>query len=272
MDKFRIGHTGITWGYGAAQMEEALRDTAELGYRAFETFGSVLEQFERDRPGGFGALLQRYGIPLSAAYCGTAFYDPAQGEADVEQVAKWAEVAKSLGATTIVLQGGQRREEPYTQWEGMASVFNEIARRVAALGMITALHPHTGTLIETEAEIDAILAAVDPRLVSFAPDTGQIQKGGGDAVAVLRRHKARIGHVHLKDYGGGRETGYAGYEPIGSGMIDMAAIFQVLAEGNFSGWVMVELDSTPSAPRPPREAAAMSRSYLAKLLGDRAQW
>ena len=57
MDKFRIGHTGITWGYQAAQMEEALRDTAELGYRAFETFGSVLEQFERDSPGGFGALL-----------------------------------------------------------------------------------------------------------------------------------------------------------------------------------------------------------------------
>jgi inosose dehydratase len=272
MAVFHIGHTGITWGYGAEPTEEAIRDVAELGYCAYETFGSVIEQYEQASAGSFGALLQRYGIPLSAAYCGTRFYDPADAGPDVDNVTRWAQLASKLGASTIVLATGKRQPQPYTAYQGMAEVFNEIGRRARDLGLMTAIHPHTGTIIETRAEIDGILTAVDPALVGFAPDTGQIAKGGSDAVAALDAYKAQIRHVHLKDYGGGAETGYAGYTPIGSGVVDMPAIFAVLEEAAFKGWVMVELDDTPQRPRPPREAAAMSKRYLEQSLGSRAVW
>lgn len=271
MIQFRIGHTGITWGYDAQATEQAVKDVAQLGYRAYETFGFVLEQYAQ-KSGGFGAVLERYGIPLAAAYCPTRFYGPADAAEDIEQVTRWAELARGLGATTIVLQAGQRRPEPYGEYKGMAEVFDEIGRRVRDMGLITTVHPHTGTLIETRAEIDAVLNAIDPDLVGFAPDTGQIEKGGGDAVATLDAYKTLIRHVHLKDYGGGEETGYAGYVPVGSGVVDMPAIFRILEETNFDAWVMVELDGTPQAPRPPREAAAMSKRYLEELLGDRAEW
>jgi inosose dehydratase len=272
MTTFRIGHSGITWGYDWTTAEEALRDVAELGYAAFETFGSVLEHYAEEEPGGFGALLERYGIPLSAAYCPTRFYDPGNAAEDIENAMRWAELARGVGADTIVLQAGQRSEEPYRAWQGMAEVYNEIGRRVQGMGMVAAIHPHTGTLIETREEIDAILGAVDPDLVGFAPDTGQIAKGGGDAVAALRAHKERIWHVHLKDYAGGEPTGYAGYAPVGAGVMDMSGIFEVLEEAEFDRWISVELDGTPQAPRPPREAAAMSKRYLEQLLGERAAW
>lgn len=268
---FRIGHTGITWGYGTEQMEAAVKDVAELGYCAFETFGQVLADY-LDRPGGFRRVLDRYDIPLAAAYCPTAFYDPADAAADIEKVVAWAQLAAELGAHAIVLQGGRRGAGAYPHFRGMGEAFNRIGREVKALGMVTGIHPHTGTLIETPEEIDAILAATDPALVGFAPDTGQIDKGGGSAVATLETYKHRINHVHLKDYGGGRDTGYAGYEPIGSGVIDMPALFDILAAAAFDGWVMVELDDTPQRPRPPRSAAAMSRSYLGNMLDKRAAW
>lgn len=269
--KFKIGHTGITWGYSTEMMEQAVRDVSELGYRAFETFGKVLADYQ-GRPGGFKTVLERYDIPLSAIYCPTAFYDPADAQADIEQVEAWARLAAQVGVDTVVLQAGRRGAGPYPYFPGMGEVFNEIGRRVKALHLVAGIHPHTGTLIETPEEIDAILAAVDPDLVGFAPDTGQIDKGGGSAIATLERHKEIIRHVHLKDYGGGGETGYAGYEPIGSGVIDMGALFDILESVDFHGWVMVELDDTPQRPRPPREAALMSRRYLGKLLGDRAEW
>ena len=272
MVKFHIGHSGITWGYTMVEAEQAVKDVAELGYCAYETFGHILVQYEQEKQGGFGAVLEQYGIPLAAAYCPTSFYDPTQAQEDIEKVTQWAEMARSLGATAIVLQAGKRSEEPYTAFRGMGEVFNEIGRRARDMGMVTAIHPHTGTLIETRAEIDAILGTVDPELVGFAPDTGQIAKGGADPVATLRDHKALLRHIHLKDYGGGKPTGYAGYVPIGSGVIDMPAIFEILDQVSFDGWVMVELDGTPQAPRPPREAAAMSKHYLEQLLGDRADW
>jgi sugar phosphate isomerase/epimerase len=85
-------------------------------------------------------------------------------------------------------------------------------------------------------------------------------------------YQDRIWHVHLKDFGGGKETGYAGYEPVGHGVLDMAAIFQILDKVNYDKWISVELDGTPQSPRPPREAAAMSKRYLTQLLGARTGW
>jgi inosose dehydratase len=162
----------------------------------------------------------------------------------------------------------------------MARTLEAIGRRCLDRGMFAALHPHTGTPIETEAEIDLIMEETDPRLVFFAPDTGQIQKGGGDPVAVIRRYAGRVRHMHVKDYGGGpvqhdaegREidpTGYVGYVPVGSGVVDFAGITRVLDEASYDGWLMVELDGTPRAPRPPREAAAMSKRTMDALLAGR---
>ncbi len=272
MTKFRIGHSGITWGYDAEIAPTAVKDVAELGYMAYETFGSVLEYYAEKQVGGFGAILDQYGIPLSAAYCPTSFYDPSEAKGDIENVTRWAELARDLGAYAIVLQAGQRKEESYTAWEDMAEVFNEIGRRVQAMGMVTTIHPHTGTLIESADEINKILNLVDPDIVGFAPDTGQIQKGGADPVATLRTHKSLIRHVHLKDYGGGKTTGYAGYEPVGMGVMDIPGVFEVLEQIAFAGWISVELDGTPDAPRPPRDAAALSKRYLENLLKNRVAW
>jgi len=156
----------------------------------------------------------------------------------------------------------------------LAGALNEVGRYCRSIGLIAGLHPHTGTNVETRPEIDAILAALDPALVGFAPDTGQIAKGGSDILAVLRRYRDRITHVHLKDWNGSSaeedSSGYVNYEPIGSGVLPMREMLDLL--DGFDGWITVELDGTPRAPRPPREAAAMARRYLGELLGDRVAW
>ena len=131
-------------------------------------------------------------------------------------------------------------------------------------------------------DMDTILNLVDPSVVGFAPDTGQIAKGGSEIMSVLRTYRDQITHVHLKDWCGKFErsadgveidaTGYANYEPIGNGVLPMREIIDLLHEANFDGWVNVELDGTANAPRPPREAAAMSRLYLGEVLSNRVSW
>jgi len=275
----RIGHTGITWGYDVTSVEQAVRDVAELGYGGFETFGWIVESYERTNPGGFAALLDRHGIRMASVYCTTDFVDPADALSDVEQVMRWARLAKALGAQTLVLQAAaQRRPEGY-DYRGLAAIFSDIGRRAQDMGLIAAIHPHTGTLIETREEIRAVMEAIDPTAVFFAPDTGQISKGGSDIMQVLAEYSELVRHVHLKDYVGGpvkrdskgREidlTGYSNYAPIGHGALDMKAIFRFLDEIGFHDWVMVELDATPRSPRPPREAAEMSKRYLEEVLGQ----
>jgi inosose dehydratase len=277
--QFRIGHTGITWGYQLNQLEGAVRDTAALGYQGFETFGDTIADYNRQEPAGFGALLQKYNIPLASIYCPVWAQEAEQEEESIEQVVAWAQLARDLGASTVVIQGGKRQPQPYKNYPFLVGVFNEIGRRLADMGLSTAVHPHTGTLIETREEIDAILSAVDPRLVGFAPDTGQIAKGGSEVMPVLEEYGSLISHVHLKDYTGGPlqydqagkeidSTGYSNYLPLGMGVIDFPQVFQLMERLNFDGWVMVELDATGGFPRPPREAAQISRDYLQNTLNQ----
>lgn len=278
----KIGHTGITWGI-PGDVEAAIRDVAELGYAGFETFGrTVLEWNEKH--GGFRKLLDRYQIPLGAAYCYKQWIDPATAAQEIEEALAEAKALRELGGDMLVVQGGRRPPEGYSaeQFQALARALDELGRRAGEIGVRVSLHPHTGTAIETRADIDTILGLLDPALVGFAPDTGQIAKGGSDILEVMRTYRRRITHVHLKDWGGSYErdangkevdaTGYVNYQPIGSGVLPMRAILDLLLEDDFAGWVNVELDGTPRAPRPPRDAAAMSRQYLGKILGDRVVW
>lgn len=271
---YRIAHSGITWGYDASTAEAAVRDVARLGYNAYETIGSVIEAYEADGR-DYAELLARHGIGLIGTYIGTRFRHGEDPGPDIENARRWIARAQALGAGTVLLAAGSRREGPCTEragWRHIADAFAAIARMAREHGMRTAVHPHTGTLLETRQDIDSFFAVADTDLLPFAPDTGQIAKAGDNAVATLADYRDIIRHVHLKDYGGGVETGYVGYTPIGAGVIDMPAIFRILADIQFDGWVTVELDGTPDAPRPPYEAARMSRDYLTSILGAQVIW
>jgi inosose dehydratase len=269
LDPKKIGHTGITWP--TQSVDEKVADVAAVGFTSFETFGHVVEQY----PGGASAfrdLIQRHGLTYSASYCARTYIDPARAGEDVAQVMQWARVSKEAGAEMIVVSCQRREKDSYSREEylGLARTLSDLGARVRdELGLRTALHPHTGTPVERPEEIAMVVEALRPGDCGFGPDTGQIAQAGGDAVEVVRRYRDLVTHVHVKDYGGTPvskkddgtiedPTGYVGYVPVGSGVIDFTAMFRALDESGFDGWLNVELDGTPRAPRPPKEAAAMS--------------
>jgi inosose dehydratase len=279
LSHLRFGHTAITW-VPYFEPDEAVRDIAALGFGALETFGKVLEDYERDR-GGFGRLLEEHGIRLNAAYLFSTLLDPATAADDVELNLRWARMAKDLGADAVVIGAGSRDQDSYTpdEFRVLAGTLGEIGRGCLELGLPACFHPHTGTPVETRAEIDMLMELVDPDVVFFAPDTGQIAKGGSDPVEVLRTYLAQVRHVHLKDYIGGEvqhdgdgqeidRSGWLDYTPLGDGVVDIPTILRTLEDAGFDGWVNIELDGNEQDPRPAKEAAARSKQYLEQVLGE----
>ena len=278
LDPKKIGHTGITWP--TQPIEEKIADTAAVGFTAFETFGHIVAGYPGG-PSAFKDLIQKNGLVYSASYCARTYIDPARTEDDIKQVMEWARASKEVGAETIVVSC-QRREKPsYSpeEYAGLSKTFNALGARIRdELGMRTSLHPHTGTPVETPEEIKRVVDALDPKACGFGPDTGQIAQAGGDAGALVSSYAPVVTHVHVKDYGGtpvthdaeGKlahdPTGYVGYTPVGAGVIDFVPMFKALRDTGFDGWLMVELDGTPRAPRPPKEAAAMSYRGLTEAI------
>lgn len=61
--KHDIGATFILWGYSADNLETSLQDMVKLGYHSFETFGHVIEEWEKNR-GDLPRLLKSMVYPL----------------------------------------------------------------------------------------------------------------------------------------------------------------------------------------------------------------
>lgn len=279
MRKHKVGHTSITW-LPYFEPQQAIAEVAELGYQGFETFALAIQEYEQNRA-GFRPLLDQHNIPLVAAYLFSPLIDQATAARDIEQNVAWARLVNELGGEIVVLGASEQPQKQFnpSDYRGMVQTLNEIGKRCLDLGVQACFHPHTGTPVETLEQIDMVVGQVDPRYVFFAPDTGQIQKGGSDPVAVIQTYLPQVKHVHLKDYSGvplaydedGQEidrTGYVNYVPLGEGIVDIPAIIATLDNAGYQGWLNVELDGTEQAPRPAKEAADMSKRYLERILGE----
>ncbi len=278
MSAFKVGHTTITW-VPYFEPERAVHEIAGLGFQGVETFGAVLEEYARNR-GGFGRVLEKAGIPLASAYLFSPLIDPSTAGADVEKNLEWARLTRDLGGRVVVIGATDRQKDRYSvgEYRGMARTLDEIGRRCLEIGVTACFHPHTGTPVEMREEIDMLMELVDPEAVFFAPDTGQIQKGGSDALEVLRTYADRVRHVHLKDFIGGEvvfdddgvevdRSGFLNYVPLGDGVVDLPATIELLEAAGFDGWINVELDGNEASPCDARAAAARSKQYLEGLLG-----
>jgi inosose dehydratase len=259
--RLAIGHTGITW----KEPEDAIHDIAALGYSGFETFGDVIESWEKK--GGLKQVLDNNKLPLISAYCGVNLTDPAKRKDEVAKIVGWAGLVKQMGGETIVVGPNGVKRPSYDFNASKADIvaaLNETGRALTDIGMIPALHQHTGTCIEYHDEVYSVLEAMDTKYMKFGPDVGQLAKGGSDPVKIVKDFLPLIRHVHLKDWDGGPH--WQQYCPLGKGKVDLPAIVDLLEQSPQMKIIMVELDSSREPPLPPLEAARTSKEYL-KTLG-----
>ena len=268
--KSDVGATFILWGYGANALEPSLKDMSQLGFHAFETFGNVIQEWE-DKRGGFKNLVDKYGVPIISAFCGTDVLNPSKRKEDLEKLVRWCKLLKANGGKVIEYCPNGPRPKGYDYKEhkqNLLESMNEYAKAVTDQGLVCALHPHTGTPIETEEEVYFIMENLDTTYMKFGPDVGQLAKGGADAVKIVKDFMPLIEHVHLKDYAGG-DNGYLGYAPLGQGKVDLKKILKMLEvrRNKMAGMIMFELDSDRKIKTPLTEfeAAKVSHDYLKKL-------
>ncbi|TDF98580.1 sugar phosphate isomerase/epimerase family protein [Paenibacillus piri] len=282
-NNIRFGHTAITWDN--KDIEQAIPAIAACGYWGTETFGWVLEEWEakgRNLP----ELFQRNGLELTSLYCHLDVLNPAVRREEIGQVLQWVDLYSKFNGPVVIIGGKMIKRDGFAIGDhasDIAACLNELAQRIADRGVLCCFHPHTGTPVETEEEIHRIMDALDPQAVTFAPDLGQIAKGGGDPLAIVKTYRELIRIVHLKDYIGGpiehdsegREvdkTGFLGYTPLGRGTVDVKGILSYLEDSGYDGYAHVELDGNQwSQTRkgdpmmPAQEAIQASKSYLEQL-------
>lgn len=153
---------------------------------------------------------------------------------------------------------------------------------VASLGLPAVFHPHAGTYVETDDEIERLMEALDPSLVGLCLDTGHFRYGGADPVRRIRDYASAIHHVHIKDCRASvldalpEGAGFVGavkrgvFCALGEGDSDIPGSVAALAAIGYDGWLVVEQDTALTLDITRAQLVAGQRDnlrYLAGLLG-----
>ena len=165
------------------------------------------------------------------------------------------------------------------EWDMLCTGLNKLGKVAKDMGITLTFHHHMGTVVQTEAEIDRLMKNTDPELFNLLFDSGHLAYCGEDYMSVLKKYIKRIKHVHLKDIRpdviadvkANKESFLQGvrkgtFTVPGDGVIDFAPIFDVLAENDYEGYVLVEAEQDPAIANP-FEYALKARKYIAEKAG-----
>ncbi|MDY6060061.1 MAG: myo-inosose-2 dehydratase [Candidatus Fimenecus sp.] len=156
---------------------------------------------------------------------------------------------------------------------------NKLGKVAKDMGIKLCFHHHMGTVVQTEEEIDRLMANTDPELFGLLFDCGHLAYCGEDYMSVLNKYADRIRHVHLKDirpekveqvkrehlsFLQGVRLGT--FTVPGDGVIDFKPIFDVLEKTGYEGYVLVEAEQDPAIANP-LEYAIKARKYIAEKAG-----
>jgi inosose dehydratase len=272
----RLGIAPIGWSNddlpelgGEIPLEQCLREARAAGYSGVEKGGKFPMEARELRP-----ILDAHGLRLvSGWFSGELRHGTVEDEK--KRITRQLALYQAMGCpvmvyaeTTGTVQG--RMEVPVANRPVMPEAeFGPYGERLTAFadwmqaeGCPMTFHHHMGTVVETEREIDLLMASTGPA-VGLLLDTGHLTFAGGDVLGTTRRHGRRVNHVHCKDIRAdvlerlraGRWSFLKGviegvFTVPGDGSIDFRPFARVLAEIDYSGWVVVEAEQDPSKANP----------------------
>lgn len=146
-------------------------------------------------------------------------------------------------------------------------------------GVALTFHHHMGTVVQSAAETDRLMAGTDPKYVSLLFDSGHFAYCGENPTELVTRHAKRIKHVHLKDIRPDvvarvRSERLSFLEGVrqgaftipGDGCVEFDPIFKVLAETGYEGYMVVEAEQDPAKANP-LEYAIRARKFIKAYTG-----
>lgn len=138
-------------------------------------------------------------------------------------------------------------------WQVLLGNLDRLTALAGERGVLAVLHPHVGTMVEQNYEVQRVL---EGSVIPLCLDTGHLLIGGTDPAELTRQAPDRIAHTHFKDVDAhvaagvrdGRLTyteavGQGMYRPLGSGDVNFQAIVGDLQEQGYQGWYVLEQDT-----------------------------
>ncbi len=273
---------------GENTFQQCVSEMALAGFTGSE----VGNKYPKD-PAVLKPMLQLRGIEICNAWFSTFLISKPYKETEVE-FEKHVAFLAAMGAKVVGVseqsystQGIQTQpvfEDKYemndAEWAKLCDGLNRLGKlSLEKYGVALTFHHHMGTVVQSAAETDRLMAGTDPKYVSLLFDSGHFAYCGENPVEMVTKHAKRIKHVHLKDIRpevvarvlsehlsfleGVRQGAFT---IPGDGCVDFDPIFKVLAETGYEGYMVVEAEQDPAKANP-LEYAIRARKFIREHTG-----
>ncbi|HEX7916988.1 TIM barrel protein [Rudaea sp.] len=282
-----IGNAPCSWGIyypkdNRYTPDQYLDQVREAGYATTEL--GPLGFLPTDTTRLKDALAAR-GLALTGATHVHTLADPSTHEALLATIDQLGKLVSDAGSKHVVIMDegnwyppGRRGVVDEAGWTTVVGMVRDAQQRLAGeYGIAMTFHPHLGTCVEREVQIDRLLQDTE---VNLCFDTGHHAAWGQDPAAYMRKVWSRIGYVHFKSVDakvrerlvrGEIDTAQASeagiFAPLTDGAVDVRAVMKLLAEKNYAGPCIIEQDWSPTQTEEPVTLARKNLQFLRSLSG-----
>lgn len=273
----KVAYTGWTWvnsrepEVGKRQLEASFRECKFLGYDYVENFAFIRDFFED--PQELVNMIKANNVNLVNLYGHFSF----DVEKEIDTAKKQVEFLAAVGGKWYNCQnagfgddGPTERPTNPEMIDKMCYVANTVGEYAKSLGVTLCFHPHYGTCVFSQSDIDYFAAHTNPDYVSFCIDTAHTTLAGMDPVKLIAQLGSRIAYMHLKDvdtYALSKAEGrakMASFRALGHGTVNFPAVKAALEKKGYDGVLCVELDRPEVCNF---HSAEVSRIYIRDVLG-----
>jgi inosose dehydratase len=225
------------------------------------------------------AVLASYGLAAVGTFVFEPLHDASARPAAIRAASRALAAIDATGGHVLVVidrpgveraptagRSGEARRLDGARWRGLVDAVREIAALAADRDVRAVFHPHAGSYVEFDDEIERLVADAPTDELGLCLDTGHALYAGSDPVALIARHAERLEHLHLKDVDAeqlavarsqrlGFWTAIANgiFCPVGDGRLELDALRAALAATSFAGVATIEQDRRPGSPGRPDE-------------------
>lgn len=252
-------------------LEQCLDETAKIGFDGIEKG----HKFPQD-PAGLKAVLEPRGLRyVSGWHSLNLLTQTIEEEKAAMQPA--LDLLKAMGSKVIIvcetsnaIHGNDavavndRPKLSDADWARFGAGVEALAEFAAAQGIALVYHHHMGTIVESEDEIDKLMAHTGPH-AKLLLDTGHCLFGGGNPERVAKNHMARVGHIHAKNirpviarqvrdenlsFLEGVRRGVFTVPGDAEGGVDFLTVLRIAAQHGYQGWLVIEAEQDPDVRNP----------------------
>lgn len=270
----RIGANPIGWSNddlpelgGDTPLEVCLKEAKQAGFAGME----LGRKFPR-KPTALKQALEPFGLACISGWYSAALLKR-DAKAELKALKPHLDLLKAMDSKVLVFAETSNtvhtdRKVPLSKrpvlaadaWRELGRRMTEVAEHTLNKGIRLVYHHHMGTVVQSADDIERLMTATGSA-VHLLLDTGHATWAGANPIALARRYKDRISHVHAKDVRKDvmhwarladlsfLEAVIAGVFTVpGDGMVDFPGVLKELK--GYTGWIVVEAEQDPAKAEP----------------------